>query len=59
MSKLKSNIIIFRPINENDQRKITLIQEITDLKQKTLKLSTGASGEFVQLTMICILAQLN
>ena len=58
MSKLKSKLILFSPINENDQRKITLIQEITDLKQNTLEFSTGDSEEdlfldFHQLTMIC------
>ena len=57
ISKLKSKLK-FCPISENDQWKITLIKEITDLKQNTLELSTGDSEEdlfldFDQLTMIC------
>ena len=57
ISKLKSKLK-FCPISENDQWKITLIKEITDLKQNTLEFSTGDSEEdlfldFHQLTMIC------
>ena len=57
ISKLKSKLK-FCPISENDQWKITLIKEITDLKQNTLEFSTGDSEEdlfldFDQLTMIC------